>query len=332
MLRLARTTKGIVAAFGMLVSTVASSAGDFSNVDKHNRDRVVYITMVRTTPEGKLLEKDHGTGFIVSPDGYVLTNWHVAHKIRDERDDITSITGAVRTKLNQAFAMDYVSGDPQLDVALLKLPDLGKEWPSVTIGKPSGVSDSSPLLVLGFPADLDLSAKEGILSNKNAEGDMWQTSMNLNYGDSGSPVLNEAGEVVAMVYGGRDELHSVSFVIPISHANPFLMLMASRSTIDKTFDFYASTGEEQAETFSQHFCVRNGYKIMGNPHVDFVGMSTKLVPAHAQVDQDQPNCLNLFGDFSKQAKAALPKDELDRAWVAGHISVQAVKIPAAEIK
>lgn len=164
-------------------------------------------------------QQSMGSGFIISDDGYVLTNNHVI----DEADDIT-----VRLPDRSEYKAELVGTDVRSDLALLKIE--GKNFPTVTFGKPRDLEVGEWVLAIGSPFGLDYSVSAGIVSAKgrslpSEEAGNYvpfiQTDVAINPGNSGGPLFNLDGEVVGInsqIYTRSGGSIGLSFSIPIEVA------------------------------------------------------------------------------------------------------------------
>ena len=157
-----------------------------------------------------------GSGFIISPDGYILTNTHVV-KGADEV--------IVRLSDRREFQAKVVGSDDRSDVALLKIDAEG--LPVARIGHSAGVRVGSWVLAIGSPFGFDHSVTAGIVSaigrslpNENYTPFI-QTDVAINPGNSGGPLYNLDGEVIGInsqIYSRTGGYMGVSFAIPIDLA------------------------------------------------------------------------------------------------------------------
>jgi serine protease Do len=157
-----------------------------------------------------------GSGFIISPDGYILTNNHV-------------ITGAdeiiVRLADRSELKAKLVGTDPRSDVALLKID--GKDLPVLKLGKSQDLKAGQWVVAIGSPFGFDHTVTQGIVSaigrslpNENYVPFI-QTDVPINPGNSGGPLFNLNGEVVGInsqIYTRSGGFMGVSFAIPIDVA------------------------------------------------------------------------------------------------------------------
>mgnify|MGYP003295974256 CR=1 FL=1 len=159
-----------------------------------------------------------GTGFIISSDGYVLTNRHVV----DGADQVT-----VRLSDRREFTAKVVGSDEQSDVALLKIPTTG--LPTLRLGDSNLLRPGQWVVAIGSPFGLDHSVTAGIVSavgRSNPYADQRyvpfiQTDVAINRGNSGGPLLNTRGEVVGInsqIFSNSGGYMGVSFAIPIDVA------------------------------------------------------------------------------------------------------------------
>ncbi len=157
-----------------------------------------------------------GSGFIISADGYILTNAHVV----DRADKIT-----VRLTDKREFKAKVIGSDKRTDVALLKIDASG--LPKVALGKPDQLKVGEWVLAIGSPFGFDSSVTAGIVSAKGRSlaqenfVPFIQTDVAINPGNSGGPLFNMKGEVVGInsqIYSRSGGYMGLSFSIPIDVA------------------------------------------------------------------------------------------------------------------
>ena len=160
-----------------------------------------------------------GSGFIISPDGYILTNNHVVAGA----DEVT-----VRLQDRRTFTAKVVGTDPKYDIALLKVHD-GDSLPTVTIGDSRSLKPGQWVLAIGSPFGFDYTVTQGIVSavgrNLGSSDQPYtsfiQTDVPINRGNSGGPLFNLQGQVVGInsqIYSNTGGYQGVSFSIPIDVA------------------------------------------------------------------------------------------------------------------
>jgi Trypsin-like peptidase domain len=198
-----------------LFATAALSAEkSLAEIREQNGSAVVFLSTRITRPSGEVREST-GTGFLLTSGGYVLTASHVLSE--DGAYDKYSVMGSPLTRYGHLWPLDVIRDDPKADLLLLKFKQVGVAWSSVVPGAPEATKDGSPLYVLGFPLEFDLGPKGGDLSNKSGPGGSWITNVPLNLGDSGAPVFDTSGRVVAMVVSGI-EGKRIAFCVPLNYA------------------------------------------------------------------------------------------------------------------
>lgn len=157
-----------------------------------------------------------GSGFLISSDGYVLTNHHVVA----EADEIM-----VRLQDRRELKAELIGADEQSDIALLKVE--AEDLPVVDIGSSAGLKVGEWVLAIGAPFGFDSSVTAGIVSAKGRSlpSDSYvpfiQTDVAINPGNSGGPLFNLRGEVVGInsqIFSRSGGYMGVSFAIPIDMA------------------------------------------------------------------------------------------------------------------
>ncbi len=170
----------------------------------------------RGRPHPPVPQQGAGSGFIISADGYVLTNAHVV----DGSDE-------VRVKLNdrREYRAKVVGSDKRTDVALIKIE--AKDLPVVRLGSSSDLRVGEWVVAIGAPFGFENSVTAGIVSAKARAlgGDtpvsFLQTDVAVNPGNSGGPLFNLNGEVVGInsqIFSRSGGYQGISFAIPIDVA------------------------------------------------------------------------------------------------------------------
>lgn len=158
-----------------------------------------------------------GSGFIISSDGYILTNNHVV----EGADEVN-----VRMTNGDEYEAEIIGTDPASDVALIKIE--AKNLPEVRFGDSDKVKVGEWVLAIGSPFNFEYSVTKGIISAKGRAlggNDRYvpflQTDVPINPGNSGGPLFNMKGEVVGInsqIYTRSGGFMGVSFAIPINIA------------------------------------------------------------------------------------------------------------------
>ncbi|OWY40625.1 protease Do [Xenophilus sp. AP218F] len=221
-------------------AALAAQMPDFSNIVESEGRAVVNVSTTATVketaglPEGmegdpffeffrrfappqpqERQENSLGSGFIISADGYVLTNAHVVARA----DEIT-----VKLSDKREFKARVIGSDAPSDVALLKID--ASNLPVVRLGDVNKLKVGEPVLAIGSPFGFESTATSGIVSAKNrtlpdAEVPFIQTDAAINPGNSGGPLFNGKGEVIGInsqIYSRSGGFMGISFAIPIDTA------------------------------------------------------------------------------------------------------------------
>jgi serine protease Do len=155
-----------------------------------------------------------GSGFIISQDGYVLTNTHVVDGASEVYVKLTD---------KREFKAKVIGADKRTDVAVLKIE--GGKLPRLNIGDSEKIKAGEWVIAIGSPFDLDNTVTAGIVSAKARDtGDylpLIQTDVAVNPGNSGGPLINMRGEVIGInsqIYSRSGGYMGISFAIPIDEA------------------------------------------------------------------------------------------------------------------
>ncbi len=175
-------------------------------------------------PRQQQAQEASGSGFIVSKDGYILTNNHVVENF--DRLNVTLTD-------HRVFKAKVVGRDPSTDVAVIKIE--GKDLPTATLGNDDGTRVGEWVLAIGNPLGFDFTVTAGIVSAKGRGGaelqglsrdaysitDFIQTDAAINPGNSGGPLVNNRGEVIGMnsaIASQTGYYSGYGFAIPITLA------------------------------------------------------------------------------------------------------------------
>ncbi len=160
--------------------------------------------------------RGEGSGFVISADGYILTNAHVVDGAREV---------TVRMTDRREYRARVVGQDGRTDVAVLKID--ASNLPTVRIGSPAGLRAGEWVIAIGSPFGFDNSVTAGIVSAtaRTLAGDAYtpfiQTDVAVNPGNSGGPLFNLRGEVIGInsqIYSRTGGYQGISFAIPIDVA------------------------------------------------------------------------------------------------------------------
>lgn len=191
----------------------------FPNLDESDPMFDFFRKFIPKHPEFPGSDPDNqslGSGFIISDDGYILTNAHVV----EEAEEIL-----VRLADKREFSARVIGADVRSDVALIKIEATG--LPRVTQGDPERLKVGEWVVAIGSPFGFDQSVTAGIVSAKGRSlpdenfVPFIQTDVAINPGNSGGPLFNLRGEVVGInsqIYSRTGGFMGLSFAIPIDVA------------------------------------------------------------------------------------------------------------------
>jgi serine protease Do len=172
-----------------------------------------------------------GSGFIIDPDGYILTNEHLvegAHRI------------TVRLADGRTLRATRVGTDPETDVALLKV-DAGGPLPVATLGDSDQLRVGEWVVAIGNPLAYERTVTVGIVSfigRKlfNTSLDRYiQTDAAINFGNSGGPLINTQGEVVGINSAVSSRAANIGFAVPINQATAILPQLREDGRVSRGF-------------------------------------------------------------------------------------------------
>jgi serine protease Do len=170
-----------------------------------------------------------GTGFIIDPDGFVVTNEHVVH-------DATEVK--VKLSDEREFPADVVGRDPRLDLALLRLKG-ATGLPYAPLGSSEVLRVGEHVLAVGNPFGLGHTVTLGIVSAKARSigagpyDDFIQTDASINPGNSGGPLFNWRGEVVGINTAIRAGANGIGFAIPSDALKNILPQLRQKGFVER---------------------------------------------------------------------------------------------------
>jgi serine protease Do len=187
-----------------------------------------------------LRQRGQGTGFLIHPDGYALTNHHVV-------ENATSIRVRIGGR-SEVIPATVVGDDPRTDVALIKLEGknpAGGVWPALPLGDSDALAVGDFVVAIGNPFGLSQSVSLGILSAKGRRDiapsgrqglyDFLQTDASINPGNSGGPLLNLGGEVIGINSAVNAAGQGIGFAIPINLVKKLLPDLKGRGHVQRSW-------------------------------------------------------------------------------------------------
>ncbi|MHB8877906.1 MAG: trypsin-like peptidase domain-containing protein [Myxococcaceae bacterium] len=186
------------------------------------RPGVVNVSTVNAASKqgGAAQGRSLGSGFIISPDGYVVTNSHVVEKAQQ-----------IQVKLadGRELLATLVGSDPSTDLALLKISESGAAaLPFTFLGDSDKLQVGDWVLAIGNPFGLDHSVSHGMISAKERVigvglfDDFIQTDASINPGNSGGPLFNTRGEVIGVNTAKLSQGQGIGFAVPINMVKDLL--------------------------------------------------------------------------------------------------------------
>ncbi len=183
-----------------------------------NTERFGGAVVMVTTPGGQ------GSGFVVSPEGYCVTNYHV---IANE----TRIKVTVFSKTDRGYQQKHykkvkiVALNPFADLALLKIEAPKEKFRYAYLGNMAELEAGQEVFAIGNPLGLTRTVSQGIIStpNRNFQGQLYvQTTAAISPGNSGGPLFNLKGEVIGVTSRGYIYLGGLNFAIPVDVVKRFI--------------------------------------------------------------------------------------------------------------
>lgn len=175
-----------------------------------------------------------GSGFIIHPDGYILTNYHV-------------VDGASQLQVKLLDQSEYIGQvvgvDPQTDVALLKI-EAGRPLAAIALGDSHDLKVGQHVLAIGNPLGLSHTVTTGIISALGRRDlgieqdnylDFIQTDASINPGNSGGPLIGLSGEVVGINTAINRHAQGIGFAIPIAAIKVILPQLAQRGYVVRSW-------------------------------------------------------------------------------------------------
>jgi serine protease Do len=185
--------------------------------------------------EGPQVGEGQGSGFLISADGYILTNDHVVGEASDIKvalSDGRELPGKV------------IGTDSRTDIALIKVEDK-RPFPFVRLGDSEHAEIGEWVVAIGNPFGLDHTVTAGIISAKGRRNvrpsgrkglyDFIQTDASINPGNSGGPLLNVNGEVIGINAAVNAQGQGIGFAIPINMAKTLLPMLKEHGKVARSY-------------------------------------------------------------------------------------------------
>jgi Do/DeqQ family serine protease len=256
-MQIARAPEALSASFAEIARRVepavvnietTQSQPEISEKDEDKEDQSTNNPLLDMFRRQRKPARGVGSGFIVSPKGYILTNHHVI-------EDAARITVGLQS--GEKYRGTVIGIDPETDVAVIKI-DAAKDLPTVTLGDSNAAQVGDWVLAMGSPFGLDQTVTAGIISKKERESPYFnifqrflQTDAAINRGNSGGPLVNMRGEVIGMnsqIATSTGDYNGIGFALPANEtAFVYKQLIAQGKvkrgylgiTLDSVHDEYA---------------------------------------------------------------------------------------------
>lgn len=184
---------------------------EVADIVRRSSDAVVLITVADSSGEETAL----GSGFLVSADGEIITNYHV---IKDAHSAVVKLS-------NGAFfpVRGVLASDSDRDLAVIKVK--GKNLPFLAIGETANVKVGDRVVAIGSPLGLEGTVSDGIVSAvRDLDSRTWiQTTAPVSHGNSGGPLLDMTDHVVGVITAGVEHGQNLNFAIPSSDVSKLLI-------------------------------------------------------------------------------------------------------------
>jgi hypothetical protein len=329
----------------LIAKPLALQAEDYSAIRKANEDSIVYVHSKKSRKDGQgVQEHSYGTGFIIEDTGHVMTASHVI--LEEDEEHVVETFGSIRSRYSHPLRLELVKRD-NVDVAIAMFPDVGQKWKPVQFGDSKNIPKDAPLYTLGFPLNSDLASATGILSSKFGPRGQWQTTLPIDRGNSGGPIFDLNGKVVAIASGGNDAAKAITYAIPEFYVTGLRLASAkfdptigftkivepfdpNANTISKKFTFYRAVDHDGEESPTEDFCLPDGYQISSvRERVTTInGSGTRLISAAPS--RNASNCVTLKA-FIKGSGVVrfgpIIVDHKGRGWLGAEIDVEGKQIP-----
>ena len=174
-----------------------------------------------------------GSGFIVHPDGYVITNHHVVDRARQITVELLD---------GRKLPADLISSDPEADLAVLKIHS-DKPLPTLELGDSSDLMIGEPAIAVGNPLGYSHSVSTGIVSALHRDlkdeggevqlADLIQTDAAINPGNSGGPLLNAYGQVIGINTAIRGDAQNIGFAIAVNRLRDMIPELMDPAQVNK---------------------------------------------------------------------------------------------------
>ncbi len=226
--------KAVPAVVSIQVKTKSLQTSDKENLDFFNDDffqRFFGAPLIPQTPE---MELGQASGFIVSPEGYIITNSHVVKNATEIEVTLTD---------DRHFSAKVIGQDPSTDVAVLKID--AKDLPFLAFGNSDDIKIGQWAIAIGTPLGLNASLTVGVISAKGRNNldiarieDFIQTDASINMGNSGGALVDAQGRLVCIntaILSRTGGNQGVGFAIPSNMGRGVMERLISNGKVTRGF-------------------------------------------------------------------------------------------------
>ena len=216
--------------FSPIVKAVNAAAPSVVNIHGHKR---VKADTASFGSDSVRLVNGMGTGIVIDPRGYVITNYHVI-------EGVTNIQVTMHDET--ATVAKLVAHDPKTDLAIIKI-DTKELLPVIRFGTSCDLMRGEPVIAVGNAFGYENTVTRGIISalhrgvqvsDEQKYNDLIQTDASINPGNSGGPLMNIDGQVIGINVAVRVGAQGIGFAIPIDEALEVAARLLSTERIDQT--------------------------------------------------------------------------------------------------
>jgi serine protease Do len=185
-----------------------------------------------------LVQRAQGSGFLFTDDGYILTNLHVVK-------NATKIVVDLNDDKHSSYTAEFIGGDPQTDVAVIKIQDANRTFPHLEFQDAKKIDVGEWVVAVGNPFNLHASVTVGVISAKGRSNleildleDYLQTDAAIYPGNSGGPLLDLDGKVVGMntaILTQRGNFLGIGFAIPSNIASSIASQIMEKGKVTRGF-------------------------------------------------------------------------------------------------
>lgn len=259
-------------------AVVALTVKQEVSIDKENLP-FWFTPFLDRLPDSRVIQGE-GSGFLISPDGYILTNNHVVA-------DATSVT--VLMDDQKEYEARVIGTDPRTDIALVKV-DTKESLPFVKLGDSGKAEVGDWVVAIGNPFGLEHTVSAGIISAKGRVigagpyDDFIQTDASINPGNSGGPLFNTAGEVIGINTAITSNGQGIGFAVPIDMVKPAIDELKTKGKVSR--GWIGVSLADLPKAMATQMGAADGGVAVGQVYPDTPGAKAGLAPGDVVTEVD----------------------------------------------